>query len=189
MDNLAYKDELPTEKIDGKIVMMSPRPAVSHNTIVLNIASIFHRFLKGKRCRAFTDGVDVHLDENNTIIPDVMIVCDRSKIHPDGIYGAPDLVVEVTSPSTARRDFTVKLKAYERAGVREYWLVNPIGKQIEVYLLHDKKFELDNVYTVHPDWEWAQMTEEERAEAQLTVKVSLYEDLYVDIREVFENID
>ena len=115
-----------------------------------------------------------------------MIVCHPSILHYDGIYGAPDLVVEVTSPSTARRNFTVKLRAYEKAGVHEYRLANPISKELHVYHLQDGKLVLDNIYTVHPDVEWEKMTEEEKAAANLTVKVSLYDDLDVDVHEIFE---
>ena len=189
MENLAYQDETWSELIDGKIVMMSPRPAVDHNTVVTNLSRILGNYLEGKRCIVFSDGVDVHLDEKNVFVPDVMIVCNRSIIHHDGIYGAPDFVAEVTSPSTARRDRTVKFQAYEKTGVKEYWLVNPIGKEITVFLRQSDKFVFDNIYTVHPDWEWERMTEEERAEAQLTVKISLYDDLFVDIRKVFANVE
>ena len=134
MNNLAYKDEPRTETIHGKTVMMSPSPTIGHNTISGNIYGIFWRFLKGKRCRVFMDGADVHLDDENTFIPDVMIVCDRDKIRHDGIYGAPDLVVEVLSPSTATRDKGTKKDVYERAGVKEYWIVDPDKRKVIVYL-------------------------------------------------------
>ncbi|MBQ7516203.1 MAG: Uma2 family endonuclease [Schwartzia sp.] len=184
---LAYRDEPLVEKIDGQIVSMSPSPAVEHNRIAGNIYSIFRQFLKGKkRCEPFFDGVDVHLDDDNIFVPDVMIVCDRSKIRPDGIYGAPDLVVEILSPSTLTRDRGIKKTVYERAGVREYWIVDPLAKSVEVYHLREGKLELDHAYIVYPDWEWERMTEKEKAAARLSVKVSLYDSLDVDVREVFE---
>ena len=185
---LAYKDELLSELIQGKTVMMSPRPAVSHNAVISNINRIFSNFLRGKRCRVFTDGVDVHLDEENTFVPDVMIVCDKDKIHYDGIYGAPDLVVEVLSPSSVTRDRGIKKNVYEKSGVKEYWIADPLSKTIEVYLLREGRLELDYAYIVFPEPEWARMTEEERADARLSVKVSLYDDLIVDVREVFEDV-
>ena len=187
--NLAYQDDnaIITEIIDGKEYLMSPRPAPKHMTVSTNIHHIFKRFLKGKRCRAFLE-VDAHLDEKNTLVPDVLIVCDRNKIKPNGIDGAPDLVVEVLSPATASRDKGIKKSVYERAGVQEYWIVDPESKSIDVYQLQDGRLEFIDAYLVYPDWEWERMTEEQRAVARLSVKVSLYDDLFVDVREVFEDI-
>lgn len=190
MNNTAYQDDnaIITEIINGQEVLMSPRPALTHSAVAGNIHAIFRRFLRGKRCKTFIEP-DVFLDENNNFVPDVLIVCDRDKMKGDGIYGAPDLVVEVLSPSTATRDRGIKKDAYEKAGVQEYWIVDPVSKSIDVYHLKDEKFILDHVYTVYPDWEWERMTEDQRAAARLTVKVSLYDDLFVDVREVFEDID
>jgi Uma2 family endonuclease len=188
MKNLAYVDPVPSEKINGEIIMMSPRPVINHLRVIGNIYHIFTGYLKGKRCEAFADGADVHLDEKNTFVPDVMIVCNKDIIKDDGIYGAPDLVVEVLSPSTAKRDRGEKKSIYEKYGVKEYWIANPADKSIEVWLLKDGKYELDNVYTVYPDWQWEKMTDEDKAEAQLNLKVSLYDDLIIDVREIFDRV-
>ena len=107
-NNLAYQEESWDELIDGKLVAMSPRPSVNHHQVSLNIANIFSRYLKGKTCRPFGDGVDLYLTEKDRFIPDGMIVCDPRKIGRDGIYGAPDLVVEVLSP--ARPAMTVDIR-------------------------------------------------------------------------------
>ena len=176
------------EIIDGKPVMMSPRPSVIHNAIVMNVSHIFRQFLRGKRCRVFVDGVDVHLDEENTVAPDVLIVCDKGKIKYDGIHGAPDLVVEVLSPSTQKYDRTTKKALYERFGIRELWFVDPLSRTVEVFHLRDGRLELDDVRTVIPDYELADMDEDEKRDALLPVKVSLYVDLLVDIAEVFEDV-
>lgn len=186
--NLAYTDTVPSEKINGEIVRMSPRPAINHNRISGNIYRIFANYLDGKRCEAFGDGVDVHLDEQNTFSPDVMIVCNPDIIKNDGIYGSPDLVVEVLSPSTAKRDKGIKKDLYEKHGVKEYWIASPNDKSLEVYLLKDGKYVLDDIYTVYPDWQWEKMTEEERSEVHLNLKVSLYDDFTVDIRKIFSRI-
>ena len=186
---LKNRDELFSETINGQTVLMSPRPAVSHNAVITNLSRIFSTFLRGKRCRLFSDGVDVHLDETNTFVPDVMIVCDKSKIHPDGVYGAPDLVVEVLSPSSVTRDRGIKKNIYAKNGVREYWIADPVSKSIEVYYLQNGQLDFDHAYVSFPDWEWARMTDEEKDAACLSVKVSLYDDLLVDVREVFEDVD
>ena len=121
-NNLAYQDDFVEkcrkEVIDGKLVMMSPRPTVNHNRVAFNIAVLFDRYLKGKKCTPFSDGVDLYLDDNNRFVPDMMVVCDPDKIKPDGIHGTPDLVVEVLSPSTMRNDKTRKKDIYARCGVR-----------------------------------------------------------------------
>ena len=187
MLDLAYREE-DCEIINGRTFMMAPRPAVDHNRVVLNISSIFRNYLKGKRCEAFCDGVELHLSEDNVFVPDAMIVCNRDIIRRKGIFGAPDLVVEVLSPRTAKNDMGEKKDVYEKYGVREYWIANPAGKSIQVYLLQDGKFRLDNVYHSYSPEDWADMTEEERAETQLSLKVSLYDDFVVDVNEVFERI-
>ncbi len=182
----AYRDEHDiVEVIHGKDVAMSPRPGTRHMLIAGNICRIFASFLRGKRCKVFMEP-DVFLDEKNNFVPDVLIVCDKGKIKANGIYGAPDLVVEILSPSTMTRDRGVKKDAYEKAGVKEYWIVDPVSQSIEVYHLKEGRLALDHAYAVFPDWEWERMTEEERAATRLSVKVSLYDDLIVDVREVFE---
>lgn len=189
MDNIAYKEEPRYEIINGETIMMSPRPAPNHNRVITSISSIFRNYLKGKRCEAFSDGVDVHLDEKNTVIPDVMIICNKDIIKGDGIYGTPDLIVEVLSPSSTKRDKIDKKLLYQKFGVKEYWIVSPSDKSIEVYLLVDGIFELNNVYNVYPELQWNKMNEEEKAVVTLSFKVSLYDDFIIDVREIFENVD
>lgn len=176
------------EVLGGQTILMSPSPALNHNRVIVNLTYIVRRYLQGKRCEVFSDGVDVHFDEKNTVIPDLMIVCDKDKIKGDGIYGAPDLVVEVLSPSTATRDRKEKKVLYARHGVKEYWIIGPAGKSVEVYLLAGGALEIDRVYTVYPDWQWEKMTDEEKSEAALPLRVSLYDDFVIDVREIFENI-
>lgn len=160
MDNLAYINDrnikIKTELIDGKIFMMSPRPRVEHATVCTNIASEFRSYLKGKTCRAFCDGVDVFLDENNRFIPDTMIVCNPDIIKHDGIYGAPDLVVEVLSKTTAKNDRSKKKYTYAKYGVKEYWIVDTWSKSVEVYYNQDSWFILDNIYYYLTDEEIAE---------------------------------
>lgn len=189
MENTIFQEEPSYEIINGKTIMMSPRPTLNHIRVSRNIDRLFGRYLNGKRCEAFPDGVELHLDDNNVVIPDAMIVCNKDIIKGRGIYGAPDLIVEVLSPSTAKRDRGYKKQLYEKHGIKEYWIVDVLGKSIEVHLLKNGKFELDNVYTLYPEKEWEEMTEEERNEAILSFHVSLYPDFIIDIREIFRDID
>ena len=185
--NLAYQDAFPEELINGKVVAMSPA-ATNHNRISGRIFSIFDHYLSGKKCEPFADGENLFLSEKNHFIPDVMIVCDPDKIKSDGVHGAPDLVVEVLSPSTAKNDKGYKKEAYAAAGVKEYWIVSPNDKLLEQYLLKDGQFILHDVYVIHPDYELAKMTEEERAALVTEFKCSLYDDLLISLEDVFRRV-
>lgn len=184
-DNLAYQEEQREELIGGKVVAMSPRPSVNHNRVAFNIAYLFERYLRGKKCTPFSDGTDLYLTEENQFVPDFMIVCDPVKIKPDGIHGAPDLVVEVLSPSTTRNDRIYKKEIYAKCGVREYWIVSPEEKSIEVYRTDGAKYVLHNIYTLHPDWQLAQMSEKELANLETHFKCSLFDDLDISLEDIF----
>ena len=188
MDNLAFKEPPRVERIEGKTYLMSPRPRVSHNRVAFRIAHIFANYLEGKTCEAFADGTDVHLDKDNTYIPDAMIVCDSSIIHDAGIYGAPDLVVEVLSPSTIQNDRGPKMRHYAAAGVKEYWVVSPIGRSVEVYYNENGIFQLDAAYTDYSDWDLERMDDDERKAIREEIPVSLYKDFCVNVKEVFKDI-
>jgi Uma2 family endonuclease len=186
-DNLAYQEERREELIGGKVVMMAPASA-EHVYTAGSIYNIFKNYLKGKNCIPFSDGLLVHLTDDNKFVPDMMVVCDRSKIKSDGVHGAPDLVVEVLSPSTAKDDRTRKKEVYEACGVPEYWLVSPTDKSIEVYLLESGKYILHDVYTVRPDWVLAQMTDEERSAVVTEFKCHLYDDLLIRLDDIFGDL-
>ena len=185
--NLAYQEERREELIGGKVVMMAPASA-EHVYTAGSIYNIFKNYLKGKNCIPFSDGLLVHLTDENKFVPDMMVVCDRSKIKSDGVHGAPDLVVEVLSPSTAKDDRTRKKEVYEACGVPEYWLVSPTDKSIEIYLLESGKYILHDVYTVRPDWVLKQMTDEERAAIVTEFKCHLYDDLIIRLDDIFGDL-
>ena len=187
-DNLAYQEEIREELIDGTIVAMSPRPIFNHNRISGNLYALFWNYLRGHTCTPIMDGTDLHLTKKDRFVPDMMVVCDRGKIQSDGVHGAPDLVVEVLSPSTAKRDRGYKKDTYERCGVREYWLVSPAEKSIEVYRLEEQSFVLFDVYHIYPDWMLEQMTEAERAEVVTKFKCSLYDDFELALEDIFNGM-
>lgn len=198
MDNLAYIDDrnikIKTELIDGKIFMMSPRPRVEHATVCTNIASEFRSYLKGKTCRAFCDGVDVFLDKNNRFVPDTMIVCNPDIIKHDGIHGAPDLVVEVLSKTTAKNDRSKKKYTYAKYGVKEYWIVDVWSKSVEVYYNQDSWFILDNIYYYLTDEEIAENNNmsdndiDKIKEYTDFIKVSICDNLIVKLKDIFEYV-
>ena len=191
-NNLAYQDDHITKRreelIDGKVIAMSPRPNVNHTWISDNITLIFKNYLKGKKCVPFSDGVDLYLDEKNRFVPDFMVICDRDKIKPDGVHGAPDLVAEILSPSTAKNDKWNKKNAYESSGVPEYWIVSPAGKSIEVYLLKDGQYTLNDVYTFYSAEELEYMSAEEKAGLVTEFKCHLYNDLVIQLDDIFGDL-
>ena len=183
-----WRDSPSKQLIDGKIIAMFPRPRVEHHFVAFNIYVIFDRYLRGKRCTPFGDGVDLYLTDKERYIPDGMIVCDPEKIHSDGVHGAPDLVVEVLSPGTARYDKFHKKDIYEQCGVREYWLVSPGDASIEQYVLKDGKFIFQDIYTLYHGFELAKLTEEEKKDVISSFQCAIFEDLEIDLQEVFARV-
>ena len=189
--NLAYKlesccDQPWEELIDGKVVMMAPA-RVSHNRITYNIASLFRDYLRGKRCEFFPDGNGLFLSEDEHFVPDGMVVCDPDKVQDKGIFGAPDLVVEVLSPGTARYDRGHKRDVYEKYGVREYWIVSPTDRSVEQYVLDGGRFCLVNVWARIPPDSWTGR-EEEKEEAPTEFPCAIFPDLTVRLDDVFGNV-
>jgi Uma2 family endonuclease len=134
------------ELIGGVAYNMSPAPRPHHQIISGTLFHDLYDFLEGKPCEPFIAPVDVFLpeassDNENTVVqPDVFVVCDPEKITDDGIHGAPDFIVEVLSDSTAYKDLTVKKQAYERSGVREYWIINPDTGSIFISILEQGRY-------------------------------------------------
>lgn len=190
--NLAYKDgwmDPPREElIGGKVVAMSPRPVFNHNHVAFRIAHLFETYLKGKRCTVIADGTDLYLTEKDRFVPDMMVVCDRDKIKRDGVHGAPDLVAEVLSPSTAKNDRLHKKAVYGSCGVREYWLVDPENRTIEQYLPQDGRLELNTVYVSYSEDALERMTEEERSAVETHFQCSLYDDFDISLDEIFSGL-
>lgn len=151
MDRAAFlalpESNLPLEYIDGEIAV-SPSPVDSHQDMILDAAAYLKMLIPYLAGTLRIAPLDVHIDGQNTVQPDVFWVSadnPRCRLGEDGYwYGAPDLVVEVLSPGTARRDRGIKFRLYERAGVREYWLID--ADYIEVYRLVNDKFERVGVF-------------------------------------------
>ena len=138
-------DDNRYEIIDGVIYLMSA-PSIPHQRISYKLSHQLYTFLQGKPCEMLTAPVDVCLnaagDSDRTVVqPDIIVVCDRSKLDFKRCNGAPDMVVEILSPSTASRDMTIKHEKYMQAGVREYWVVDPDSKSVHVFVLKDGEYE------------------------------------------------
>jgi Uma2 family endonuclease len=132
----------PYQLIEGELVM-SPAPIPYHQMVLGNIYSILRRELKGKGLVLFSP-VDLYLDERNAYQPDLVVLLKNSKakLTAKGIYGAPELVVEVLSPSNAYYDLRIKKEVYEKYGVKEYWIADPLKKSLEIYTNREGRFEV-----------------------------------------------
>ena len=131
------------EIINGEALMMAP-PSRVHQEISGEIFRQLANYLEGKKCRVYAAPFAVRLferdveapeDVDTMVEPDLSVVCDSDKLDKYGCKGAPDVVIEILSPSTQRHDRLVKLGLYQRAGVREYWIVNPEDQTVQVMLL------------------------------------------------------
>ncbi|HHV75188.1 Uma2 family endonuclease [Thermoanaerobacterium butyriciformans] len=173
-DYLNWTDDQRIELIDGQIYLMAP-PSTMHQRILREIFTVFSVYLKGKKCEAFCAPFGVKFTEKSekdikTVVePDIVVICDKSKLDNDGCKGAPDLIVEITSPSTVRRDRVEKFNLYEKYGVKEYWIVEPDLKIVNVFALQENnRYGRPEIYT-----------EEDK------IKVSIFDDLSIDLKDVF----
>ena len=146
-DALSWEEDERIEIIEGDAVMMSP-PLREHQAISGALFAQLYRYLEGKQCQVYAAPFAVRLferegdrpeDVDTMVEPDITVVCDPSKLDDVGCKGAPDLVMEILSPSTQRHDKLTKFNLYQRAGIREYWIVDPAGKSVQVFALEDRQ--------------------------------------------------
>jgi Uma2 family endonuclease len=139
-DYQKWPDEERWEIIDGEAYMMSPAPTTRHQAILGALAREFLNYFHNKRCKPFLSPIDVKLSEEDIVQPDIVVVCDEKQIRETHIEGAPALVIEILSPSSAMQDRMRKMHLYAKAGVKEYWIVTPHPSMVEVFLLDGKNF-------------------------------------------------
>ena len=125
---------------------MTPAPLIRHQEISIYLSILFGNFFKDRGCRPFHAPTDVVFDERNIVQPDLLVICDRNRITEKNIQGAPDLVVEILSPSTALKDKREKRELYERFGVREYLIVYPAEEIVERFALADGRYGSADVF-------------------------------------------
>ena len=140
-DVLSWDEDERIEIIDGEAFMMAT-PSRIHQEISGELFRQLANFLEGKQCRVYPAPFGVRLfardgdgpeDVDTLVEPDISVVCDRSKLDQHGCKGAPEMVIEILSPSTLRHDRLVKLNLYQRARVREYWIVDPENRAVQVF--------------------------------------------------------
>lgn len=147
-DYYRLPDDVRAELIDGKFFFMNS-PTSTHQNAIGELYFAARLFIKERNgeCQPLLSPLDVQLDcDDKTIVqPDFMIICDKEKIWKDRIYGAPDFVVEVLSPSTKKRDTDIKLVKYKNAGVREYWIVDTDKERVICYFFEEDGL-MPNIY-------------------------------------------
>jgi Uma2 family endonuclease len=146
-DYRTWPDDERWELVDGQAFAMTPSPGFRHQHVCGAIYAELRAFLKGKPCQALVSPLDVKLSERDVVQPDVLVVCDLGKIRETHIEGAPDLVVEILSPSSTSHDRARKLALYARYGVREYWIVTPYPHLVEVLVLRGAGYRVHRVFT------------------------------------------
>ena len=170
-DYLQWPDYPRYEIIDGLAYLMSS-PNLIHQELLMNLSAEVRNYLKGKACKVFAAPCDVRLDaqkkDRSVVQPDLIIVCDRSILDGASITGVPDMVAEILSPSTAKYDMTVKFNKYQKSGIREYWIIDPVNKTVIVHILKGTK------YVSYP------YTSKDK------VPVHVLEDCVIDLCEIFE---
>ena len=170
-DYCTWDDEPRCELIDGEIYLMAS-PNFRHQAVLLNLGSEFRAYLKGKKCKVSID-FDVRLNSNeadDTIFrPDLLVVCDPEKIS-DGksCKGAPDLIIEILSPSTSKYDITTKFMKYREAAVKELWIADPITQTVMVYTWENGAYIANNYGPTDK------------------ITVGILPELTIDMREIFD---
>jgi Uma2 family endonuclease len=125
-DYCSWPDGERWELIDGVAYNMSPAPSIRHQDVVVRLASRIEQQLRGRSCRPFVAPTDVKLSDCDVVQPDILVICDPARITASHIEGPPDMIVEVLSPGTSAKDLRPKKALYERVGVREYLVVDPL---------------------------------------------------------------
>ena len=130
-----------TELIDGQVYLMAD-PTSRHQEIQTALIVQLAVFLEGKPCQVYASpfGVRLNQNEDTAFEPDIVVLCDHSKRRDRGCEGAPDMIIEILSPSTEKNDRVLKHEKYMKAAVREYWIVDPVNNQVTANRLIDNKY-------------------------------------------------
>ena len=175
-DYRTWPDDERWELIEGEAYDISPAPSRSHQDISGELFFQLRSQLADRTCRAYLAPFDVRLprgdeadDEIDTVVqPDIVVVCDRKKLDDKGCKGAPDLVIEILSPSTSSKDLHEKFRLYERVGVKEYWIVHPLDRTVMVFRRAGESFGCPAMYA-----------------AEDRIEVPLLGELVIDLKQVF----
>ncbi|MDY3997503.1 MAG: Uma2 family endonuclease [Blautia sp.] len=180
---LLQEEYFKTEKINGIIYNMSPSGGFRHSQVNGNIYFALMKQLKNSMCTASVENLDLYLSDDEYVIPDIMLICDRNKIKKDKYRGVPRFIVETLSPATSLKDKTVKKEKYAQLGIDEYWIVSPRERSVEIYYLIDGVYDLVSSYILVDD------TEDENYNAEIVLTLKAVPTVSIILKEIFENID
>lgn len=178
------REERKKEKINGTEYIMSS-PDYRQSIINGNIYCLIRKGMNS-HCLPFMGNLDYKYqaqENDDYVIPDVMIVCDRKHLKGGSYTGTPRFIVETLSPATALRDRTVKKDIYQNAGIEEYWIVSPKERAVEIYYLEDGKYELKYSYVLQDD------PEEEHYNADTVVTLKEFPNITMTLADIFENVE
>ncbi len=175
-DYQSWPEDERWEIIDG-IPYMQAAPSWQHQRISRELLTQINIYLRGKECEVFAAPFDLLLPEDNKmdddiqniIQPDIVVICDKSKLKATGYGGVPPMIIEIVSPSSGKMDRLIKFNKYETAGVKEYWIAHPEEKTVMVFTLGENgRYGRPEIYSEDDD-----------------VKVGIFEDLSIDLKTVF----
>lgn len=176
-DYLNFSNDEIVEIIDGKIFAMSPAPSRIHQELIMEISAELRNYVKANngQCKVYPAPFDVvlidddktEMDSKNIVQPDISVICNRSKLNDKGCLGSPDMIVEVVSKFNPGNDYVKKLYLYEKYKVKEYWIVNPMKKNILVYTLTENGYNEPDLYTFNDK-----------------IKVNTFADLEIDFSSI-----
>lgn len=180
---LLKDDYIRNEKIDGTIYNMSPSGGFMHSQINGNLYHAIRQQLKNSICVVSVENLDLYLSEEEYVIPDIMVICDRSQIKKDKYRGVPRFVAETLSPATSLKDKTVKKERYAQLGIDEYWIISPRERSVEVYYLEDEKYKLVGSHILVED------EEDENYNAELLLTMRALPTVSIVLKDIFENVE
>lgn len=146
-DYLGWPEDKRIELVDG-VPILQATPTPEHQIILAELTTQFVVQLRGKECKVYPSPFTVKLSEVNVFEPDLSIICNKDLLDKNGYHGAPELIIEIISPSSIKHDRYTKFYHYENAGVKEYWIVEPEGKLVNVFVLNNSndRFQIQGVY-------------------------------------------
>jgi len=139
-----HDEGMRVELINGNVYMLAS-PTIRHQAVLGELYGQLFNHLRGESCKVYAGPVDVRLEKDTIAVPDVIVVCDPKKLTKTGVEGAPDLIIEILSPSTSRHDKITKFNLYQRTGVAEYWIVDPVDNTLTIHRLAEGEY-ITNVF-------------------------------------------
>lgn len=166
-DYYSIPEDVRAELINGQIYYQAS-PSRKHQEVLTELLMRIGDYIKSKNgeCKVYPGPFAVRLSEKTVVEPDISIICDKDKLTDRGCTGAPDWIIEIVSPGNPGNDYVRKLNLYLDSGVREYWIVEPIGETVSVYRLEKKEIRAEE-YTFKDK-----------------IKAGIYEDLWIDFKEI-----